>query len=156
VTARADEPKKEAPPVKPPTFKAPKGWEPLGANLIATAQFRVGEGETAVKVTVIALPGEGGGWVANVNRWRAQVRLESLDEKEALKLLQPIKVDGLAGYVLDVTGPAKAGEITQRVVAVVVKNGETTWFVKMGGPAVDVADQKKAFDEFVKSIRFEK
>ena len=36
------------------------------------------------------------------------------------------------------------------------RKGEETWFVRMGGPAGSVADQTAAFDEFVKSIHFEK
>jgi hypothetical protein len=154
-SARAEEPKKETKP-KPPTFKAPKGWEVLDAGEFATARFRVGEGETAVTMTLTGLNGDGGGLVANVNRWRAQVGLKELAEKDSLQALESIKVDGLAGHILDVTGPDVTGKITQRVVAVAVPRGEHTWFVRMSGPAVDIGEQKKVFDEFVKSIRFEK
>ena len=100
---RAEEPKKEDAPAKP-TFKAPKGWDALDAGQFATARFRVGEGETAVTITLTALSGDGGGLTANVNRWRAQVGLKELDEKEVLKVLQPIEVDGIGGHALDATG----------------------------------------------------
>jgi hypothetical protein len=150
---RADEPKKDP---APPTFLAPKGWEPLDEGTFATARFRVGEGETAVTVTLTGLSGDGGGLTANVNRWRAQVGLEALDEKGALKALHGVKVGGLAGHSLDVTGPDVAGKITQRVMVVAVRKGDETWYVRMGGPAIDVAGQKAAFDEIVKSVRFAK
>jgi hypothetical protein len=158
--ARAEEPKKEPDP-KPPTFEVPKGWEterdkPPVATVTVAARFRAGEGDKAASVTLIGLPGNGGGLAANVNRWRGQVGLKELDEKDALKSLEPIKVDGLDGHVLDVTGPEVEGKVTQRVrVAVVARDGYT-WYVRMGGPAAPVGDQKKAFDEFVKSIRFAK
>ena len=152
---RAEEPKKEDAPAKP-TFKAPKGWDALDAGQFATARFRVGEGETAVTITLTALSGDGGGLTANVNRWRAQVGLKELDEKEALKALQPIEVDGIGGHALDATGPDVVGKVTPRVVAVAVRRGEQTWFVRMGGPAAGVAAQRAAFDGFVASVRFPK
>ena len=152
---RAEEPKTEVAPAKP-TFKAPKGWEILDAGPLATARFRVGEGETAVAITLTALDGDGGGLTANVNRWRAQVGLKELDEKGVPKALHPIEVGGLAGHAMDATGPDVAGKVTPRVVAVVVRRGEQTWYVRMAGPAVDVAAQKTAFDAFVKSVRFAK
>jgi hypothetical protein len=154
----ADDPRKEPAPPKPPTFKAPKGWEALERDKlgITAARFRSGEGEKEVVVTLTKLTGVGGGLVANVNRWRGQVGLEPLDENDALEELRPMKVDGLPGHILDVTGPKVEGKVTQRVVVVVVPKGEETWYVRMGGPAGPVAEQKAAFDEFVKSIRFEK
>ena len=155
--ARAEEPKKEAEP-KPPTYKVPKGWETdeRKKTAIVTARFRAGEGDKEVAVILIVLSGNGGGLVANVNRWRAQVGLKDLAEKDVLAALEPIKVDGRDGHVLDVTGPEVADKVTQRVVAAVVPNGDATWFIKMSGAAAPVGDQKKAFDEFVKSLRFEK
>jgi hypothetical protein len=155
--ARAEEPKKEAEP-KPHAYKVPKGWETdeRKKSGFVTARFRTGEGDKEVTVILIALAGNGGGLVANVNRWRAQVGLKDLAEKDALTALEPIKVDGRDGHVRDVTGPEVADKVTQRVVAVVVPHGDATWFIKMSGPTGAVGDQKKAFDEFVKSLRFEK
>lgn len=120
--ASAEEPKKL------PDFKLPKGWEAIESKqkLFLAAYFRAGEGKSAVAVTLTGLGGEGGGAVANVNRWRAQLGLKELDEEDALKLLTPIKVDGLPGQVLDVTGEATADKPAQRLVAVMVKNGEAT------------------------------
>jgi hypothetical protein len=156
---RAEEPKK-APADKPPTFTVPKGWEEQEPDKfgIAVARFRIGNGKgtEGVAVAVSKLAGDGGGLVANVNRWRAQVGSQALDEKDALAALESIKVDGTDGHLLDVTGPEVEGKGTQRVLAVAVSRGEVTWFVRIGGPAKAVGEQKKAFDEFVKSIRFAK
>lgn len=154
-SVRAEDPKKEAK-VKPPTYQAPKGWEVLDPGDFATARFRLGEGDTAVQMTLTELKGDGGGLVANVNRWRKQVGLKELDEKDAKKAPEPIKVDGLAGHLIDVTGPDVDGKVTQRVVAVMVPHDGRMWFVRIGGPAVDVAEHKKVFDEFVKALRFPK
>jgi hypothetical protein len=160
---RADEPKKEP---KLPAFTAPKGWTALEGREsdktfgLVVKRFRIGDGDKASGVVVTALPGNGGGLVNNVNRWRNQVGLQGLDEKDALKSLTPIKVDGRDAHLLDVTEPdgekVKRAENVERIVAVVVVHDGQTVFVKLSGPAKAVGDQKKVFDEFVKSIRFEK
>ena len=132
--ARTEDPKKEPTGPKPPTFKAPKEWKELERDKfgIATARFGIGEGEKQVVVTLVTARGT---LADNVNRWRNQVGLDSLDEEAVLKTLKPIKVDGLPGHILDVTGPEKEGKITQRIVGIVVLVGEATWFIRMGGPA---------------------
>ncbi len=157
----ADEPKKELP-AKPLTFTTPKGWEKLAPGksdllgLTVAARFRSGEGEKAVAVAVVGLDGDGGGLANNVNRWRNQVGLDNLDEKDALKALQPVKIDGLPGHLLDVTGADAKDKPAQRIVVALVRRGEHTVYAKMSGPGDAVEKQKASFDGFVKSIRFGK
>jgi hypothetical protein len=107
-------------------------------------------------MTVTGLNGDGGGLPANINRWRAQVGLKSLEEKDSLNSAQPIKVDGVSGHAVDLTGPDIAETVRSRIPLVVVKKGDLTWFFRLAGPAPVVAEQKSAFNGFVKSVRFEK
>jgi hypothetical protein len=79
-----------------------------------------------------------------------------LAEKDALATTQPIKVDGLPGHSLDLTGPDATGKPPARILVAVVKREEQTWFFKLQGPSDLVATQKSAFDGFLKSVRFEK
>jgi hypothetical protein len=138
-----------------PAFKAPKGWHAVEEGGFAAARFQVGDGDRTASATVMALPGEGGGLVANVNRWRAQIGLDALDEQAVTKAVRPIKVDGLPGHGVDLTGPRTDGKASQRILAAVVKQGDRVWFFKLMGPADLVAEQKQAFDQFVESVRFD-
>jgi hypothetical protein len=153
--ARAEDGEKDSKTPKPLTFQTPKGWRAVDADFISLARFQIREKDRIASMTVTALNGDGGGLVANVNRWRAQVGLKPLAEKDALKSLQAIKVDGIAGHVLDLTGPDTDGK-SRRILAAVVKKGNQTWFFKLMGPASLVGEQKTAFEEFLKSVRFEK
>jgi hypothetical protein len=101
-------------------------------------------------------PRNGGRLTANVNRWRAQLGLEALSEDDAAKSVRTIKVDGLLAHSVDLTGPMVADKLTQRIQAVIVERGEQTWYFKLMGPASLVEEQGRAFDGFIKSIRFEK
>jgi hypothetical protein len=143
-------------PPKPPTFQVPKGWRAVEPAPLCLARFQIGEGEQIATMTVVGLTGDGGGLVANVNRWRAQLGLEALAEKDALKFVQAIKVDGISGHTVDMTGPETLGKTTPRILAVMVKQGEQTWFFKLMGPASLIGEQKSAFEGFLKSVRFEK
>src|SRR5262245_19336039 len=100
-----------------PTFKAPGGWKAEKAGDFGVmARFRVGEGDAAVHVAVVALKGEGGGAIVNVNRWRAQVGLKALDDEGAKRALRPAKVDGVEGHSLDVSGPDGGARPQQRIL----------------------------------------
>jgi hypothetical protein len=140
---------------KPPTFKVPKGWVSAGADKlgIATAKFTSGKGDKEIGVVLLKA---GGGLEANVNRWRAQVGLKPLEKDELPKVLQPIKVDGHTAHVLDVKGRQTGGDGMVRIIGVVIECGNEMWFVKLSGTPEAVEEHKAAFEEFVKSIRFEK
>jgi hypothetical protein len=120
------------------------------------ARFQIGEKDAIATVVVVELPGNGGGLAPNVNRWRAQLNLERLSEKDALKSLKAIKVNRIDGHLLDITGQESTDKVGQRIVAVVLPREKPTWFFRMAGPRRLVGDQKAVFEAFVKSFRFEK
>jgi hypothetical protein len=148
--------KKGPPPPKPPTFQAPEGWRAVGAGPVSSARFQIGGGERVATLTVSGLKGDGGGLAANISRWRAVVGLEALAEKDTLTAAQPIKVGGVAGHSVDLTGPDVPGQPARRVLVAVVQHGKHTWFFKVEGPSDLVAGQRSAFDRFLQSVRFEK
>jgi hypothetical protein len=154
--AAGDGPEKGPEAPRPPAFQVPKDWKAIENGPFVSARFQVGKGDRAATVMVAGLAGDGGGLAANVNRYRRQVGLEALDEQDALRALKPVKVNGLAGHSLDVTGPDTTEKAAERILAVVVRQGERTWFFKMAGPASLVGEQVAAFEGFINSVRFEK
>src|SRR5262245_23387148 len=50
--------------------------------------------------------------------------------------------------------PVPKGEKT-RLLGAILPHGDSTWFFKLSGPASAVEEQKKAFDSFLQSLRFE-
>src|SRR5262245_48698828 len=59
-------------------WTAPKGWKELAGSGMRVASFSVpGKAE----MSVVTLPGDAGGELANVNRWRNQIGLPPLDQK---------------------------------------------------------------------------
>lgn len=142
-----------APDKTPFHYTKPDGWEEApdaGGPIVRAAIFAAKEGDQAAEITVTPLPGDAGGLLQNINRWRAQVKLEPLAE-EQLKDFPMVKVAGEQVPVID-TGEGAGHE---RIVGAVVENGGQSWFFKMKGPSGVVEKQKERFMDFLKSSKFD-
>lgn len=135
----------------PLTFQLPEGWTPRPAGPMRMAQFEVAEGEQKV---VISISTAGGDLVANVNLWRAQVRLPSLAEKELLDSLQKISVGNVSAPYAELIGPEESGK-QEAIFGVIVDALGKQWFLKLQGPADLAKREQPRFEQFVRSIRFD-
>lgn len=138
------------------TWVKPESWrvDPQGASF-AMASFLAGpeDAATPTKITLTQLAGEGGGLMANVNRWRGQLGLDAvatIDEQTHA----PVVLGDIGGIVVDMTASAGAyGDDPLRTVGVIAFHAGEAWFVKMTGPASVVESARPAFDAFVASVR---
>lgn len=133
-------------------WDVPDGWQqdekPGMMQLVSiTVPASTTDGEEA-KASIVELPGQAGGIVANVNRWRGQVGLPAQEEKEILA--QVIPLDGREGAMtsFEITGEDKAIHI-----AIIEKPGRTA-FIKLMGPAGTVLEQKDKFTTFAQSVGY--
>jgi hypothetical protein len=109
-----------------------------------------GEGGKA-EITVSMFPGDVGGTVANVNRWRGQVGLAPMDETAVNQALTPLEVEGGSAMIVEMLND-QAGS-GKRLVGVIWPRGTHTWFYKMVGDDALVAREKAALIRFVQSVR---
>jgi hypothetical protein len=138
-------------------WQAPPGWQEQPADAVRQGSFRVtgADGATA-DMSVITFPGDAGGDLANVNRWRGQVQLPPITSAELPQALT--KVNGPAGEFLVVdllseAAPAEGGRKT-RILGAILKQPAQTWFLKLMGAAALVEAQKPAFLDFLQSVQF--
>jgi hypothetical protein len=140
----------------PLRYEKPEGWkeapDPSGISLVL---FQIAEGGRSAKVTITALPGDAGGLMKNVNRWRGQIGLGPVDEQQLGKEVHQIEVAGTMAPYVDLRGPEAGAGSPPRILGVLLPRGGRTWFFKMQGPADLIEKQKPVFDAFVKSVRFE-
>lgn len=141
---------KDSPDPKPLTFQAPKNWKAIDPGQISLARFEIERKNRVASMAVTALAGQAGGLAANINRWRAQIQLDPVTDDEALKAAQPIKVDGALGHAVHLTGPDES------ILAAAVTLADRTWFFRLKGPNNLVTEEKAAFQQFLKSVRFAK
>jgi hypothetical protein len=138
----------EAAPAAPSKWKAPAGWKTVPPGPMQTAKFIVPEKGTAkAEVTVSVFPNATGGTLANVNRWRGQIGLASIDEAELARLITRPDDKNPEVILADMTNP----ETKRQLIGAIVPRGGQWFFYKLMGDADAVAPQKEAFAAFAKS-----
>jgi hypothetical protein len=133
----------------------PPGWQAVPPSQFLLAEFSISDANGAkAEVNVAEMGGEGGGLLANVNRWRGQLGLGALGESDLPQLAQSLDVPGGTATVVDFAGTdSKTSAPTRLVGAIVSQNGQT-WFYKLMGAAPIVAQQKDAFTKFIQSANY--
>jgi hypothetical protein len=138
-----------------PAWEIPTGWQETAANQMLLAKFAVTNQDGEAEVTVSSFPGEVGGLLANVNRWRGQVGLAPLTQEDLDKSVSRLDVLGGTATLVDVSGQAAArGGKETRLVGVVWPRSGQTWFYKLMGDPSAAGREKDAFVRFVQSVRF--
>ena len=102
-------------------------------------------GEAELAIT--AFPGDVGGDLANVNRWRGQIGLPPLVAGDLESALTRLTANGLPVAVVDLKGGS------QRILGAIVPFSGSTWFFKLTGPDAVVAEAKPAFLSYLQTLR---
>ena len=132
------------------TWTAPAGWKELAGNGMRVASFAVPADAGKAEATVVALPGDVGGELANVNRWRGQLALPPIAEADLDGARATVRSGVGEVRVYDFTG---SGEKRTRLVAGMVQVSGTTWFFKLMGDEKAVAAQKAAFLKLLEGLK---
>ena len=118
------------------------------------ARFTATEGAQKADITVSSFPGDVGGLLANVNRWRRQISLPPLDEAGLNTAVTILTTAAGPASQVDITGTdAKTGQPARLVGVVLPLNGQS-WFYKLLGDATVVEHQKADFLQFVQSVKY--
>jgi hypothetical protein len=110
-----------------------------------------GTGGATAELAVTAFPGDVGGDLANVNRWRGQIGLPPIEAGQLPAALERFEANGLKIAVADIV--ATTGTPPVRVLGGIVPHGGQTWFFKLTGPDPLVAQEKPAFLEFLRTVK---
>ncbi|MBI3565706.1 MAG: hypothetical protein HY079_10960 [Elusimicrobia bacterium] len=131
-------------------WTAPAGWtETRGGGMRLATLTPPAQGGKA-EVTVVALPGESGGELANVNRWRGQIALPPIVESQLSEGRATVRSALGPVLVYDFTG---TGEKKARLCAGMVSVSGTTWFFKLTGDEKAVAAAKPAFLKLLEGLK---
>jgi hypothetical protein len=129
---------------QPLVWTAPAGWTATKGSAMRRGSYAIG-GPKGADVSITAFPGDVGGNLANVNRWRGQLQLPPVPDVAGA--LQPVEANGLHMLVFE---GANQGT---RMIGVIVPQAGATWFFKFTGPDALVAREKPAFLDFLKTVR---
>ncbi|MEY2881250.1 MAG: hypothetical protein RLZZ15_3630 [Verrucomicrobiota bacterium] len=133
-------------------WAGPSHWQAKPAGGMRKGTFIIpGEGGATAELSITAFPGDVGGDLANVNRWRGQVQLGPIGEADLGAAIQRLERNGLKIGVVDLGGAPGAG--AQRILGAIVPFDGGTWFFKLLGPDALVAKEKAAFVAFLDSVK---
>lgn len=140
-----------APPSGPLTWELPQGWTQAPAtSSMRYATFTVASADGSKgEISITHFPGDVGGDLDNVNRWRQQVSLPPIDAAGLAAVITPIAAGPKEIKFADFTGPQA------RLAAGWTRHGPETWFVKFTGPDALIASEKANFTQFLASLRFQ-
>ncbi|HND63170.1 MAG TPA: hypothetical protein PLB90_16950 [Opitutaceae bacterium] len=131
-------------------WTVPGHWRAKPAGAMRKASYAVpgdgGEGD----FSVTAFPGDVGGELANLNRWRSQIHLPPLASADVAQAVTRFDAHGLKFTVAEFAntdGPAAV-----RVLGAIVPVGDATWFFKLSGPDALVSREKEAFLAFLHTV----
>jgi hypothetical protein len=134
-------------------WAAPSGWEKQPASGFRKGSFLVrGEDGKAADVSVISFPEAAGGLMANVNRWRDQLKLAPITD--LAQAGTPMQVGGRDMFFVDLVSdqPISPDGSKSRILGGIFPAGSETWFFKMIGPDALVESQREAFKKFLESV----
>lgn len=131
------------------SWQTPEGWtQKQGSTEFRFAQIDLGDDLTLV---VSRFPGDVGGTLANVNRWRGQLQLPPVKADELDKVTKKVSASDATALVTDFTSQDGA----QRMLGAMLKDDKNgrTWFFKVTGDAKKVAGRVEKFQQFVQSVK---
>ncbi len=137
------------------SWEAPDGWTRGPERPFRAVSFELGEGG-AVECYVSVLNGDGGGALANANRWLGQMGAPPIDRGQ-LAQLERLPMAGADALLLEALGAYRgmSGETVAgaRLLGALAIGPDRSVFVKMIGPAADVDAARGEFLTFCRSLR---
>jgi len=117
----------------------------------ATLLIPAPAGGAGAELAITAFPGDVGGKLANIKRWRQQLGLPAIPDAELTSTLHHLDVGTLHLDHLEITGPGDPP--TTRLLGALVPYAGATWFFKLTGPEALVAAERPAFLAFLQTLR---
>ena len=129
------------------SYTVPDGWEEFPPSSgMRKANFRLIDDSSSTEVTVLAFPGDVGGTLANINRWRGQIALPPARADQLGSFTERYIIADHEGLFVRLVGPQ------QSILGALLPFHDYTWFIKLQGDSELVLAQEEAMKAFLDSI----
>jgi hypothetical protein len=126
----------------------PAGWNQTFPGGMRYATFLI-PATGKIDGSVVTLPGDAGGELPNVNRWRGQIGLGPTDAAGLAAARTSVKTRAGAANVYDFTSE---GTKRSRLIAAILFVDGSSWFIKLTGDAEPVGTARPAFLKLLESL----
>lgn len=134
------------------SWTAPAHWKPKAGSAMRKGSYAIsGAGGVEADLAITAFPGDVGGDLANINRWRGQISLPPIAASELAGATEHIDANGLHMTFFDLAN--SSGENPMRIIGASVPYEGSTWFFKLMGPDALVAGEREAFRAFLQTVQ---
>ncbi len=127
-------------------YETPLGWNELKPTSIRKANFSIKNNLGEAEISVTVFPGDVGGLLANINRWRNQIGLQTVEASNLNTLIEPLEISKNLGYFTKLNGNK------QSILGGILPLNDATWFIKMQGSILCVDAETENFKGFLLSI----
>jgi hypothetical protein len=94
---------------RPVSWTLPQGWQEEKGKQLRYATVYPDPRNKAIEMTAVSLGREAGSLLANINRWRGQIGLPGVTEKELSGLTRSTRIDGQEATLVDMRGTSQGG-----------------------------------------------
>ena len=131
-------------------WQAPAAWTPKAPSAMRKGSYSVPGGGGEADLSITAFPGDVGGELANVNRWRGQIGLTPLGPEELDASVSRFDQGGLKVTLVELA--SKGDPNNKAILGAIVPFQGSTWFFKLAGPGNSVRAAKAAFMDFLRTV----
>ena len=136
-------------PGMPLHWVVPKFWEVLPVSGVRKGHFKLSfPGFSDSELTVTSFPGQAGGILPNVNRWRTQLGLSTVTVEDLPSLIENKRY---GTHKMVYVSLRNAEQNQEMIVAIAFFKGES-WFFKVTGATDSVDRAMSSFSFFLSSI----
>jgi hypothetical protein len=131
------------------TYTVPNTWEELPPSGIRKANLKVTDASGSAELTVLVFPGDVGGRLANINRWRGQIGLEAATPEDLPEFTESYPISNHRGLYVRLEGGA------QSILGGLLPFHGSTWFFKLQGSSGTVLANEARMKQFLDSVVIE-
>lgn len=131
------------------SYQTPDSWTEFPPSSIRKANFTIDNASGTAEVSITVFPGDVGGTLANINRWRQQIGLSSIDQVSLNENISSTIISNHQGYFTKLEGN------TESILGGILPFHGSTWFIKMQGDILAIDEEVDTFKSFLSSIRIE-
>jgi len=89
------------------TWTTPAGWSEEKGNVNRETTIRLDGPEPKLEISVTRFQGDGGGMLANLNRWRGQIGLDKVGEADLPAQAKRLEGAAVEVFLVDLAGPTR-------------------------------------------------
>ena len=130
-------------------YSVPEGWEEVPPSGIRKVNLIVEDENGRAELTVLVFPGDVGGRLANINRWREQIGLDPVTPEALPAFTQAYPMSQHGGLYVRLEGGA------QSILGGLLPFHGFTWFFKFQGSSGTVLANEAQMKDFLDSVRLE-